>query len=95
MLFASAQSKVFALYVALAVASYLITAEEFVFMDMVGIFLSQFLFFIAVMILVDSRERLETTVLMVTASIGIVSLYLIKEWLSNVERTESPTVLVG
>jgi O-antigen ligase len=84
MLFSSAQSKVFALYVALAVSSYLLTADEFVFMDMVGIFLSQFLFFIAVMILVDSRERLETTVLMVTASIGIVSLYLIKEWLGNV-----------
>jgi O-antigen ligase len=84
MLFASAQAKFFALYVAMAVISYIFTTDEIVFIDMVGIFLSQFLFFIAVMILVDSRERLETTVLMVTASIGIVSLYLIKEWLANV-----------
>jgi O-antigen ligase len=84
MLFSSAQAKAFAFYVAIAVISYVTTAEEIVFIDMVGIFLSQFLFFIAVMILVDSRERLETTVLMVTASIGIVSLYLIKEWLGNV-----------
>lgn len=84
MLFSSAQAKFFALYVAMAVISYLVTTDEIVFIDLVGIFLSQFLFFIAVMILVDSRERLETTVLMVTASIGIVSLYLIKEWLGNV-----------
>jgi O-antigen ligase len=84
MLFASAQAKAFVLYVALAVTSYVLTAETILFADFVGIFLSQFLFFITVMILVDSRERLQTTVLMVTASIGIVSLYLIREWVANV-----------
>lgn len=84
MLFSSAQTKAFGLYVAMAVISYVCTTDEIVFIDLVGIFFSQFLFFIAVMILIDSRERLETTVLMVTASIGIVSLYLIKEWVANV-----------
>jgi len=84
MLFASAQAKFFAVYVAMAVVSYVFTTDEIVFIDLVGIFLSQFLFFIAVMILVDSRERLQTTVLMVSASIGIVSLYLIREWLGNI-----------
>jgi O-antigen ligase len=84
MLFSSAQAKFFALYVGMAVSSYLLTAQKFDFNEMVGIFLSQFLFFITVMILVDSRERLENTVLWATASIGVVSLYLIKEWLGNV-----------
>jgi O-antigen ligase len=84
LLFASAQAKAFALYVALAVISYVVTAEEITFADFVGVFLSQFLFFITVMILVDSREKLQTTVLVLTASIGIVSLYLIREWLGNV-----------
>jgi len=84
MLFSTAQAKFFALYVAVAVISYVSTTDEMVFIDLVGIFLSQFLFFIAVMILVDSREKLQTTVLMVSASIGIVSLYLIREWLGNV-----------
>jgi O-antigen ligase len=84
MLFSSAQAKAFAAYVALAIASYAFTAEEITFTDFVGIFLSQFLFFITVMILVDSRERLQNTVLAVTASIGVVSLYLIREWVANV-----------
>ncbi|MDR3764610.1 MAG: O-antigen ligase family protein [Acidobacteriota bacterium] len=79
--FSSAQSKFFAAYVGMAVCSYLFTAENFDFNDMVGIFFSQFLFFVAIMILVDSRERLENTVLWATASLGVVSLYLIKEWL--------------
>ena len=55
LLFASPQAKAFALYVALAVTSYVVTAEEITFADFVSIFLSQFLFFITVMILVDSR----------------------------------------
>ncbi len=83
-LFASAQAKAFALYVLIAVTSYVVTAEKITFQDFVGIFLSQFLFFITVMILVDSRERLENTVLFLIASIGVVSLYLIKEWVANV-----------
>jgi O-antigen ligase len=83
-IFASAQAKAFTLYVGMAVSSYLLTAEKFDFNEMVGIFLSQFLFFITVMILVDSRERLENTVLWATASIGVVSLYLIREWVANV-----------
>jgi O-antigen ligase len=82
--FASAQTKAFALYVCVAVISYIVTAEEIVFVDLVGVFFAQFLFFVAVMILVDSRERLEATVLTVTASVGLVSLYLIKEWAGNV-----------
>ena len=83
-LFASAQAKAFALYVAVAVTSYVLTAEVITFQDFVGIFVSQFLFFISIMILVDSRERLENTVLFLIASSGIVSLYLIKEWVANV-----------
>ena len=79
--FSSAQAKFFAAYVGMAVCSYLATAQVFDFNDMVGIFFSQFLFFVAIMILVDSRERLENTVLWATASMGVVSLYLIKEWL--------------
>lgn len=82
--FSSAQAKFFVAYVAMAVCSYLFTAEKFDFNDMVGIFFSQFLFFVAIMILVDSRERLENTVLWATASMGVVSLYLIKEWLGAV-----------
>jgi hypothetical protein len=57
-LFASAEAKAFALYVVLAVTSYVATAEEITFRDFVGIFLSNFLFFTTAMILVDSRERL-------------------------------------
>ena len=83
-LFASAQAKAFALYVVLAITSYVLTAEEVMFRDFVGIFLSQFLFFITVMILVDSRERLQNTILVLIASMGLVSLYLIREWIANV-----------
>ncbi len=83
-LFASAQAKAFALYVLMAVTSYVVTAKQITFQDFIGIFLSQFLFFITVMILVDSRERLENTVLVLTASLGVVSLYLIREWVANV-----------
>jgi O-antigen ligase len=82
-LFASAQAKAFAIYVALAVTSYVLTTDEITFADFVGIFLSQFLFFITVMILVDSRERIESTVLVLVASMGILSLYLIREWIAN------------
>ncbi len=82
--FASPQAKAFALYVGLAVVSYLTTAESIDFVDLIGVFFSQLVFFVTVMILVDSRERLEATVLTVTASIGVVSLYLIREWVGNV-----------
>lgn len=82
--FASPQAKAFVTYVALAVGSYLLTTEKFVFVDMVGVFFSQFLFFVAIMILVDSRERLEQTILWATASMGVVSLYLIKEWVGAI-----------
>jgi O-antigen ligase len=84
MLFSSTQAKAFGLYVAIAVFSYIFTAEQIDFIDLVGVFLSQFLFFITVMILVDTRERLETTVFVATASVGVVSLYLIREWVGNV-----------
>ena len=83
-LFASAEAKAFALYVVLAVTSYVATAEEITFHDFVGIFLSNFLFFVTVMILVDSRERLQRTILVLIASIGLTSLYLIREWVANV-----------
>jgi O-antigen ligase len=83
-LFASSQAKAFAVYVALAVISYVTMNDEINFRDLVGIFLSQFLFFIAVMILVDSRERLQNTLLVLAASLGIISLYLIREWAANV-----------
>jgi O-antigen ligase len=82
-LFSSGQAKAFGMYVALAITSYVITAETITFGEFVGIFLSQFLFFITVMILVDSRERLQNVVLVLIASIGFVSLYLIKEWIAN------------
>jgi O-antigen ligase len=82
-LFASGQAKAFGIYVALAVTSYVVTAEAITFADFVGIFLSQFLFFITVMILVDSRERLQNVILTLIASIGVVSLYLIREWIGN------------
>lgn len=83
-LFVSAQAKAFTLYVVLAITSYVLTAEEVLFRDFVGIFLSQFLFFITVMILVDSRERLQNTILVLIGSMGLVSLYLIREWIGNV-----------
>ncbi len=82
-LFASGQAKAFGLYVAFAVTSYVVTAETISFGDFIGIFVSQFLFFITVMILVDSRERLQNVVLVLIASIGVVSLYLIREWIGN------------
>jgi O-antigen ligase len=82
-LFASGQAKAFGLYVALALTSYVVTAEAITFADFVGIFLSQFLFFITVMVLVDSRERLQNVILVLIASIGFVSLYLIREWIGN------------
>ncbi len=81
--FASGQAKAFGLYVAFAVTSYVVTAETITFADFVGIFLSQFLFFLTVMTLVDSRERLQNVVLVLIASIGVVSLYLIREWIGN------------
>jgi O-antigen ligase len=81
--FASAQAKVFAIYVVLAVTSYVVTTDQITFEDFVGIFLSQFLFFITVMILVDTGERLQNTVLVLIASMGLVSLYLIREWVGN------------
>jgi O-antigen ligase len=83
-LFASAEAKAFAVYVVLALTSYVVTAEEVTFHDFMGIFLSQFLFFITVMILVDSRERLQHTILVLIASIGLTSLYLIREWIGSV-----------
>jgi O-antigen ligase len=83
-LFVSAQAKVFALYVALAITSYVLTAEEVLFRECFSIFLSQFLFFITVMILVDSRERLQNTILVLIGSIGLTSLYLIREWIGGV-----------
>jgi len=84
MMFETSQAKAFATYVALAVISYVVTAKEITFADLISVFLSQFLFFITVMILVDSRERLENTVLFLIGSIGFVSLYLIREWIGNV-----------
>ncbi len=96
-LFVSAQAKAFALYVVLAITSYVLTAEEVLFRDFVGIFLSQFLFFITVMILVDSRERLQNTILVLIGSMGLVSLYLIREWIGNVPvyGTQLPPGLGG
>ena len=81
--FATPQAKAFGLYVAIAVTSYCVTTETFNYKDFIGIFFSQFLFFIIVMILVDSRERLQNVVLAVIASMGLVSLYLIREWVAN------------
>ena len=82
-LFSTAQAKAFALYVAIAVTSYCVTTEAFNYKDFIGIFFSQFLFFIIIMTLVDSRERLQNVVLTVIAAIGVVSLYLIREWVAN------------
>jgi len=82
--FAYGQARFFAIYVFTAMVSYLVTSEELIFKDLIGLFLSQFIFFLAVLILVDSRERLEHALLMATASMGLISLYLLREYAANV-----------
>jgi O-antigen ligase len=82
-LFASRQAKAFAVYVGVTVISYLTMSDAINFQDLVGIFLSQFVFFVTVMILLDSRERIQSTLLVLAASMGLISLYLIREWVAN------------
>lgn len=77
---ATGQARAFVLFAVIAVTSYVFTVTSFDWHEMVGTIFVELVFFIATSILIDSRQRLENSVLMLIASVGLVSLYLIREW---------------
>jgi O-antigen ligase len=77
---ATGQARAFVMFAVMAVTGYVFTATPFDWHEMVGTIFVELVFFIATSILIDSRKRLETSVLVLIASIGLASLYLIKEW---------------
>jgi O-antigen ligase len=83
-LLATGQARVFFAFTIMAVTSYVFMVTPFDWHEMVGIIFTELVFFIATSIFIDSRQRLENSVLMLVASIGLASLYLIKEWASAV-----------
>jgi putative inorganic carbon (hco3(-)) transporter len=81
---ATAQARAFVMFAVLAVTSYAFMAPAFDWHEMVGVIFAELFFFIATSILIDSRERLGTCLLVLVGSIGLSSLYLIKEWIGAV-----------
>ena len=77
---ATAQARLFVAFTAMAVGSYVLMVTPFDWHDMVGNIFTELIFFIIASILIDSRQRLENSILVLVASIGLASLYLIKEW---------------
>jgi putative inorganic carbon (HCO3(-)) transporter len=77
---ATGQARAFVMFAVMAVTGYAFMATPFDWHEMVGTIFVELVFFIATSILIDSRKRLETSVLVLIASIGLASLYLIKEW---------------
>ena len=77
---ATAQARIFVAFTAMAVGSYVLMVTPFDWHAMVGNIFTELIFFIAASILIDSRQRLENSILVLVASIGLASLYLIKEW---------------
>jgi O-antigen ligase len=79
-LLATGQARAFVAFTIMAVTSYALLVTPFDWREMVGNIFTELVFFTATSILIDSRQRLENSVLMLIASIGLASLYLIKEW---------------
>ena len=63
-----------------AIASYMLMVTPFDWHEMVGIIFVELIFFITTSIFIDSRQRLENSLLVLVGSIGLASLYLIREW---------------
>jgi len=81
---ATAQARVFVAFTIMAVTSYVFMVTPFDWHGMVGNIFTELVFFIATCIFIDSRQRLENSVLMLVAAIGLASLYLIKEWVTAI-----------
>ncbi|MGA2960670.1 MAG: O-antigen ligase family protein [Candidatus Korobacteraceae bacterium] len=77
---ATGQARAFILFAVMAVTSYVFTVTSFDWHEMVGTIFVELVFFIATSIFIDSRQRLENSVLVLIASVGLASLYLIREW---------------
>ncbi len=79
-LLATGQARAFVMFSALAVTSYTFMVTPFDWHEMVGIIFVELVFFVATSILIDSRQHLETSILVLIGAIGLASLYLIREW---------------
>jgi O-antigen ligase len=77
---ATGQARAFVLFAIMATISYVAMVTPFDWHEMVGVIFVELVFLIATSIFIDSRQHLETSILMLVASIGLASLYLIKEW---------------
>ena len=63
-----------------SVSYYVLMVTPFDWHDMVGNGFTELIFFIIAVILIDSRQRLENSILVLVASIGLLPAHLIKEW---------------
>ncbi len=77
---ATGQARAFVVFAFMATISYAVLVTPFDWHEMVGVIFVEVVFLIATSIFIDSRQHLETSILMLIASIGLASLYLIKEW---------------
>ncbi len=77
---ATGQARAFLTFAVVAIVNYALMVTPFDWHEMVGVIFTEVVFFIATLIFIDSRRRLETAVLLLVGSIGLASLYLIKEW---------------
>jgi O-antigen ligase len=77
---ATGQARAFIMFAVMAVTSYGLMVTPFDWHEMVGVIFVEVVFFIATSIFIDSRQRLENSLLALVASIGLASLYLIREW---------------
>jgi O-antigen ligase len=77
---ATGQARAFLVFALLALVNYALMVTPFDWHEMVGVIFTEVVFFIATSIFIDSRRRLETAVLLLVGSIGLASLYVVKEW---------------
>lgn len=82
--FGTAQSRIFLLYMLLVTASYWTMGPEFsLHFSVFLIYVSMFLLFFVVLGTVDSLERLRWTLLTTIGSLGLTSVYVIREWMRD------------
>jgi O-antigen ligase len=79
---ATGQARAFLLYTVMIVTSYTCMVTPFDWHELVEIIFAEPVFFIVTSIFIDSRQRLENSILALIAAIGLASLYLIKEWVA-------------
>jgi hypothetical protein len=72
------------MFTVMIVTSYTFMVTPFDWHELVGIIFAEPVFFIVTSIFIDSRQRLENSILALIAAIGLASLYLIREWVACV-----------